>query len=138
MTCPRCNTAMEIREQDGIPSSVCPQCNGTWIGGAALARLFERDREAPHIEEALEAILGVDYRSSRRHCPSCRNRYLKAVLIDNVELDYCVACKGLYFDQGELDQVFPGAFGKPGTRSQARPGPASQFWSVILKFTGGD
>lgn len=137
MICPRCNTTMEIREHDGIRSSLCSQCNGTWIGGFALARLFERDRDAPHIEEALEAMLDVNYRDSRRQCPACRSRYLKAVLIDDVELDYCVACKGLYFDQGELEQVFPGAFGKPGTASESSPGSASQFWAVISKFLGG-
>ena len=137
MICPRCNTAMEAREDDSIRSSVCPQCNGTWIGGAALARLFERDQDAPHIEEALEAILGVDYRSSQRHCPQCRSRYLKAVLVDDVELDHCVTCKGLYFDQGELEQVFPGAFGKTGSSPAPGPSATSQFWDVILKFTGG-
>jgi Zn-finger nucleic acid-binding protein len=137
MICPRCNTAMEAREHDGIKSGVCPQCSGIWIGGAALARLFERDQDAPHIEEALEAMLGVDYRSSRRHCPQCRSRYLKAVLIDDVELDYCVACKGLYFDQGELELVFPGTFGETGSSASAEPSVSSQFWNVILKFTGG-
>ncbi len=135
MICPRCNTSMETREDDGIRSSVCPQCNGTWIGGHALARLFERDRDAPHIEEALEAMLGVDYHSSRRYCPQCRSRLLKAVMIDDVELDYCVSCKGLYFDQGELEQVFPGAFSQSG-KAASRRGPTSQFWSVILKFIG--
>ena len=137
MICPRCNTAMQAREDGGIRSSVCQQCNGTWIGGAALARLFERDQDAPHIEEALEAILGVDYRSSRRHCPQCRGRFLKAVLIDDVELDYCIACKGLYFDQGELEQVFPGAFGETGKSPALKSSATSQFWDVILKFTGG-
>ncbi len=137
MKCPRCDTEMEGREHDGIQSSVCLQCNGNWIGGAALARLFERDQDAPHIEEAMEAILGVDYRSSRRPCPACRGRHLKALLIDDVELDYCVACKGLYFDQGELEQVFPGV-GMPGTAAASRPAASNQFWAVILKFTGGD
>jgi len=136
MICPRCNTSMETRDEDGIRSSVCVQCNGIWIGGAALARLFERDRDAPHIEEALEAMLGVDYRSSRRYCPACRGRHLKAVMIDDVELDYCVSCKGLYFDQGELEQVFPGAFGKSAKTAASRRGRASQFWAVIARFTG--
>jgi Zn-finger nucleic acid-binding protein len=129
---------MEVRDHDGIRSSICPQCNGIWIGGAALARLLERDRDAPHIEEALEAILGVDYRSSRRQCPACRGRHLKAVLVDDVELDYCVACKGLYFDQGELEQVLPGTFGEPGSTARSPRGSTSRFWAVITSFIGGD
>jgi len=137
MICPRCNTDLEVQDRDGIRTSTCPQCNGNWIGGAALARLFDRDRDAPHIEEALEAILGLDYRNSRRRCPECRSRQMKLLLVDDIELDYCVSCKGLYFDPGELEQVFPNAAGKPGKAAGPKPASASQFWGVILKFTGG-
>lgn len=136
MICPRCNADLEVREHAGIRTSTCPRCNGNWIGGTALAILFERDRDAPHIEEALEAILDMDYRNSRRLCPECRGRHLKLLLVDDVELDYCVSCKGLYFDPGELEQVFPAA-GKPNPAAGPPPGSASQIWEVILKFTGG-
>jgi len=136
MICPRCNASLEARDIDGIRTSTCPQCNGNWIGGSALARLFDRDRDAPNIEEALEAILDLDFHHSRRLCPACRGRHMKIILVDDVELDYCVSCKGLYFDPGELEQVFPGATGGAGKPAAARSDTTGQFWSVILKFTG--
>jgi Zn-finger nucleic acid-binding protein len=137
MICPRCNTSLEIRENDGITTATCPGCKGNWIGATALATLFARDRDAPRIEEALDAILDLDFHDSHRLCPGCRVRPLKAIMVDGIELDYCTACKGLYFDQGELEQVFP------STRQAAAIGgrsadTLSQFWAVILKYTGGD
>jgi len=138
MICPRCNTGLETRESDGITTSTCPACNGNWIGATALSTLFARDREAPRIEEALEAILDLDFHDSRRLCPRCSGRRLKAIMVDGIELDYCIACKGLYFDQGELEQVFPSTLDKAGPKAGSKMDTVSQFWAVILKFTGGD
>ncbi|HKJ54329.1 MAG TPA: zf-TFIIB domain-containing protein [Gammaproteobacteria bacterium] len=138
MICPRCNTGLDIRDIDGIPISNCPACNGNWIGGAALAALFARDRNAPRIEEALEAILDLDFRDGRRLCPRCRGKHMQAMMVDGIELDYCVACKGLYFDQGELEQVFPSTFRAVRAAAGADDNALRQFWTVILKFTGGD
>ena len=138
MICPRCNTALDTRDIDGIPISTCPACNGNWIGGAALAALFARDHSAPRIEEALEAILDLEFHDGRRHCPRCRNKYMKAMMVDGIELDYCVACKGLYFDQGELEQVFPSTFRAVRAKTGSKDNRLRQFWAVILKFTGGD
>ena len=138
MICPRCKTSLEPRETDGITTSTCPTCNGSWIGAAALATLFARDRDAPHIEEALEAIFDLDFHDSRLLCPRCRGRHLKAIMVDGIELDYCIGCKGLFFDQGELEQVFPSTLGKTAAKGGAAKDTLSQFWAVILKFTGGD
>jgi Zn-finger nucleic acid-binding protein len=138
MICPRCNTSLETRETGGITTSTCPACNGNWIGAAALATLFARDRDAPRIEEALEAIFDLDFHDSRRLCPGCRGRRLKAIMVDGIELDYCTACKGLYFDQGELEQVFPSTLGKAAARDDSATDTLRQFWAVILKFTGGN
>lgn len=138
MICPRCSTSLETREKDGIATSTCPGCSGNWIGAAALTRLFARDRAAPRIEEALEAILDLEFHDSRRICPKCRGRHLKAIMVDGIELDYCVACKGLYFDPGELEQVFPSTLDKTGAKADSKMDTVSQFWAVILKYTGGD
>jgi Zn-finger nucleic acid-binding protein len=138
MICPRCNTSLEIREIDGITTSTCPGCKGNWIGATALAALFARDRDAPRIEEALDAILDLDFHDSLRQCPKCRVRPLKAIMVDGIELDYCTACKGLYFDQGELEQVFPSTLGQAAAKGGTPADTLSQFWAVILKYTGGD
>lgn len=39
------------------------------------------------------------------NCPHCRHHLLESVHHDNVELDACVHCGGLWFDRNELDKV---------------------------------
>ena len=55
--CPRCAEPMTVAERDDIRSHNCPSCNGTWISGRSLHKLFAREEDAPHIEEALDTIL---------------------------------------------------------------------------------
>jgi hypothetical protein len=38
------------------------------------------------------------------HCPKC-GMGMKTIKINEVEIDKCFACGGLYFDEGELEKV---------------------------------
>jgi Zn-finger nucleic acid-binding protein len=71
----------------------------------------------------------LDFRASRRKCPSCSGRHLKAVVVENTELDFCASCKGLFFDPGELERVFPGILGQAKAANNAR-----NFWHSLLGF----
>jgi len=39
------------------------------------------------------------------NCPQCRHHLLEPIRYENVELDACVHCGGLWFDHNELDKV---------------------------------
>ena len=41
-------------------------------------------------------------------CPACRSAMV-IVEYDDIELDYCTACKGVWFDAGELDLLLEAA-----------------------------
>ncbi len=38
------------------------------------------------------------------HCPKCGMK-MKAIMINEIEIDKCFSCGGLYFDDGELEKV---------------------------------
>jgi uncharacterized protein len=38
------------------------------------------------------------------HCPKCGFK-MKTILVNEVEIDKCFNCGGLYFDDGELEKV---------------------------------
>ena len=40
------------------------------------------------------------------NCPHCRSEVLVAVEYDQVEVDYCAVCKGIWLDAGELELLF--------------------------------
>lgn len=83
------------------------------------------------IEQTLDSILKLDFYVSQRRCPSCVSRYLKAVVVEDTELDFCANCKGLFFDPGELQRVFPGIL----NQNQGLKGSGGRgFWSSLLDF----
>ena len=134
MKCPRCAGEMETTEQEGIRSSTCPSCNGAWISGASLHRLFAREEDTPHIEEALDTILSLDFRDGKLPCPTCRGRRLQTLEVEGVELDYCTGCKGLFFDPGELEQVFPSTYRKTPSSGSGDGGDDDNLFDVIIDF----
>lgn len=40
-----------------------------------------------------------------RTCPICKNQDLEQALVDNVNVDYCPQCMGLWFEDGELNEA---------------------------------
>lgn len=44
-------------------------------------------------------------------CPAC-DKPLVTLEWDNIEIDYCVSCKGMWFDRGELERVVRGEASK--------------------------
>lgn len=39
------------------------------------------------------------------NCPSCKNPMI-ILELNQVEVDYCTSCKGIWLDKGELDLIF--------------------------------
>lgn len=129
MKCPNCEHAIDA--PPGFSRGVCPACAGIWISGRALRAMLGESDEPSQAEQTLNSILELDFTQSQRRCPSCAVRHLKAVNIEGTELDFCASCKGLFFDPGELERVFPGIQGA-GDGSAA--GVESGFWVSLLKF----
>jgi Zn-finger nucleic acid-binding protein len=129
---------MDATEIRGVAITTCAKCAGIWVSGAALHELFAREKETAHIEEAFEAIFELEFNASKRICPACPERLLKAVIIENTELDFCLACKGFYFDKGELERVYPGVRGYDDEDDDdERPDGAGNFWSTLRGFLRG-
>ena len=138
MNCPRCKGNMEPTEFGGVPVVACSACNGTWADAASVHRLFAGEKDAVDLANALEAIFELEFVDSRRECPRCEGRRLKAVEIDGTELDYCLACKGLFFDKGELRRVYPETSYKSGAHpTGAQPAaPERSWWQKLRRLFG--
>lgn len=60
-------------------------------------------------------------------CPNCADEVLIAVEYDEVEIDYCPVCKGVWLDSGEIEILFgdadaAAAFLTIGSPAQVPPG----------------
>jgi len=129
MKCPQCNRSFDNAADSDLPVHHCPTCSGTWIGGRSLHAMLARSGDSVKVEQIIDSILDLDFRESRRRCPSCKGRHLKVVDIENTELDFCSNCKGLFFDPGELERVLP-SVSSQAEKSSSQGG----FWSSLLRM----
>ena len=128
MKCPQCNHSFDAASDSDLPVHRCSTCSGIWIRGHSLHQLLDREKNASRFARRLYSIHELEFHASRRKCPSCKGRHLKAVVIEKTELDFCPTCKGLYFDPGELERVFPGILNQtPGNKKLG-------FWPSLLKL----
>ena len=117
---------------------LCPDCSGTWISGDSLHELFIHENNLPIFLERFESLFDLDFDESPGTCPSCVSRKLKAVIIEDAEIDFCPSCKGLFFDKGELEEVFSSEYDIMDSKTMEKQvsGEAS-FWEILLRFING-
>lgn len=118
--CPACSSAMRRFGQ----RLCCDPCDGIFLTIADLARSID---ELVHLEPAV-VIAGA--RPGKRSCPTCSDTMalcqvelamLAQVVRPRVELDHCAA-HGLWFDGGELADLFLAVERKFSTGGSSGPG----------------
>lgn len=61
--------------------------------------LIEKAKEKKKMEET-DALKKAHY----MHCPKC-GQMLREFVLENISLDKCEGCEGIWFDNGELDRL---------------------------------
>jgi Zn-finger nucleic acid-binding protein len=103
---------MRKAERDGVLIDRCPHCNGVWLDAGELEKI-EQGKEtarAQLVHQARNELLQETARlvSIVGMCPKCQVKKLTEIKKRGVTLDYCTNCKGLFFDETELDRVLEG------------------------------
>ncbi len=111
MICKDCRTEMDKDILDGVLIDRCGVCEGIWLDGGELDKIVRSAGQDP----AKLALQAREERADERKkvasksvCPRCSAGPLKRHVLHGVALDRCGACKGLWFDHGELDKVKKG------------------------------
>ena len=117
-----------------VSISTCCGCAGTWVPGSSMHLLFRNYADIDDVEQAFEEILDPEFDPGTRQCPQCGNRALKSVEIDDTEVNFCTRCKGLFFDRGELETVFPHARNSTPAEVQAETGTVGDFIDSIMDW----
>jgi Zn-finger nucleic acid-binding protein len=106
MNCPACNNPLIILELSSVEIDHCTNCSGIWLDGGELEILLEN---SSHKNELLASFM-IDKNSSERRikCPICRKKMEKVLCgkDENILIDRCRSHHGLWFDSGELEQLF--------------------------------
>jgi Zn-finger nucleic acid-binding protein len=123
MLCPVCDIEMLILELHEVEIDWCTQCRGVWLDEGELELLAEpTGKAASPVARALDDT--STHQPGRRPCPVCRKAMARVdlPLTPPVEIDRCPKGHGLWFDNGELQQV----------RHAAGTGPVGDFLAEVF------
>jgi Zn-finger nucleic acid-binding protein len=110
MKCPACpNTLQEVQAGD-IKVDVCRNgCGGIWFDNFEFKKVDEQHESAGDslLEIEKNPHVVVD-RTGKRQCPRCEDQPMLQHFVSakqEVEVDECPACGGIWLDAGELGAI---------------------------------
>lgn len=108
ITCPKCNTVLDRKVIRRVEVDQCSGCGGLWLDRGELVKLklMAGRRTIKRLAEPRELARKVPPTSDRVRlpCPVC-NGVLAPLRVNEVAVDICSSCRGLFLDKGELDPV---------------------------------
>ena len=110
MNCPACDYKLTVKHLTGITVDICEGgCGGIWFDWLELSKVDEKQE---HVGEELldtkrDENVVVD-RENQRHCPRCLTPVMMRHFFSarqQVEVDECPECAGIWLDPGELASI---------------------------------
>jgi uncharacterized protein len=123
MNCPACGNELTTQNVNGINLNVCAQgCAGIWFDWPELNKFDEvqdSGQEGLMIEKNESQIVN---QSKRYSCPHCNDIVMARHFIstpEDVLVDECPSCGGLWLNGDELDEIRAQFESEPGTLGSA-------------------
>jgi Zn-finger nucleic acid-binding protein len=104
MNCPLDQGDLTSHEEAGIRFHYCAGCHGMFFAKEHLLGCLRRGITAG-FSGSPEVIADVTVKVIRRECPECHATTMMDKLLDDVAIDICPACKGVWLDAGELNKI---------------------------------
>lgn len=109
MNCPACKSAMAQKTAASAYFNYCPSCKGIWFTKEAL-RKFDEPGEPlpPEVDVPAGSSPPADYSQGARRCPQCADSIMcrrSYDVHDEVEVDQCLTCSGIFLDGGEITAI---------------------------------
>ena len=107
MDCPVCKNAMITLELQETEIDLCTDCDGIWLDAGELEILLGEPEKAEQLLNSFK----IDHASSEksRKCPICLKK-MKKIIVGSSKpvllIDKCSKGHGLWFDKGELNDIF--------------------------------
>ena len=126
--CPHDRSALSLDSHEGLTGHRCKICEGAWFprqnwGALRYEAPFSDQVFLEHLERAHHAI-------SPLRCPE-DNAALRRVKVDDVELDWCNTCAGIWFDRQEAAALRARYSGNGASGAIAVAGSEGLFWLLL-------
>ena len=107
MDCPVCKNAMITLELEEVEIDHCTGCGGIWLDAGELELLLGQPEKAGQLLDSFK----IDNASTEkpRKCPICLKKMRKIIVgtsTPTLLIDKCRRGDGLWFDKGELQDIF--------------------------------
>ncbi len=109
MQCPKCQTALDPVRVDEVDVDQCSGCQGVWFDALELGPLL--DKHEAGVKALLEGERDEALNAQRSvSCPRDQAQLLRVYSLRNNEviLDVCAECRGVWLDGGEFQQIKAG------------------------------
>ena len=105
MDCPACRESMVVLELDEVEIDYCTGCGGIWLDGGELELLLGDGVERDRLLSSL--VVDKSSKEKKRRCPICLRKMEKVLCGQEkqVQIDKCRKNDGIWFDEGELEDV---------------------------------
>ncbi len=128
MQCPHDHSDLDFRQKEEVVGHVCKGCSGIFLTAIGVDRF-----KVIHQTDVLQLIDRQQLSpSSKINCPNCSTK-MSLVLIDDIEIDVCTHCTGIWFDKAEVAKIIEMYGDKPRYEGNG--------WYVFLEvlswFSGG-
>ena len=108
--CPKCEIYMR-QEEIEVPGpnfviDYCPQCGSYWFDKGELNK-YIKDKTP---DKMLKKASGLET-WGKPECPRCKGN-ITVKFINDLEVDHCEGCGGVWLDHGELKDLLEGDMGE--------------------------
>ncbi len=107
MNCPVCKNAMITLQLEDVEIDYCTDCGGIWLDTGELEQLLNEPEKAKHLLDSFR--IDSESGESVRKCPICDKKMQKIIVGSSkpiLLIDKCRRGDGLWFDKGELQDIF--------------------------------
>ena len=94
-------------ELEDVEIDHCTDCGGIWLDAGELELLLGNPVKAKHLLDSFKTYPGCT--EKRRKCPICLKKMKKIIVGQSTPvllIDKCPKGDGLWFDKGELQDIF--------------------------------
>ena len=109
LLCPACKKQPMEKSQDSetkLEVDNCPECLGIWFDAGELETFYKSrqlvQKFAPLGGDSVHHTYEIS--AAARRCPRCR-KGMERPLVGGISVDVCRECRGIWFDNGELQKV---------------------------------
>lgn len=130
MNCPIEKTELIDHTETGVAFHFCRECHGMFFSKAQLLGCLKTDKVSVEVLGQPNIFYDVTQKIIRRCCPSCESPTMLNKILDDIAIDVCEECKGVWLDAGELDKILGRHQQKKPKGGEAAKKSESELWDA--------